>query len=147
MRSANVLRTRPRELGRTIWLKEFNVQIIIFYWNVFCNTTVPFIKKTSIKRSRHDVLHRQNIFLLDNQFFESTSWHTVHNNVFSTWNKLMILASSLEGAAIWKPAFKKWNVFLNIFGAYKLCCGTSNFTLCKFKQLTGARICYEVSSS
>ena len=32
---AGVLKTRPKELGsRTVWLKEFNVNIIIFYWIV-----------------------------------------------------------------------------------------------------------------
>ena len=46
---ANVLKTRPKELGsRTIWLKQFNVHIIIFYWNVLCNTKVSLIIKTSI---------------------------------------------------------------------------------------------------
>ena len=47
---ATFLKTRSRELGsRTIWLKEFNVLIIIFYWNVVCNIKVPIItRRTSI---------------------------------------------------------------------------------------------------
>ena len=61
--------------------------------------------------------------------------HTVHYNVFSTWNKLMILVISLEGTAIWKPGLKEWNVFLNELLVYKECCNTSNFTVCKFKHL------------
>ena len=56
---------------------------------------------------------------------------TVHNNVFFTWNKLMILASSLEVAAIWKPGLNEWNTFLNRLRVYKECCDTSNLTVCK----------------
>ena len=47
----------------------------------------------------------------------------------------MILASSLEGAAIWKPGLKEQNIFLNRLGVYKVCCDTSNFSVWKFKQL------------
>ena len=88
---ASVLKTRPKELGsRTIWLKEFIVHIIISYWSLVWNTKVPLIiMRTSVEQSRHGVLNREN--LLDKKIFGSTSRYTVHNNVFSTWNKLMIL--------------------------------------------------------
>ena len=88
---ASVLKTRPKELGsRTIWLKEFIVHIIISYWSLVWNTKVPLIiMRTSVEQSRHGVLNREN--LLDKKIFGSTSRYTVHNNVFSTCNKLMIL--------------------------------------------------------
>ena len=43
----------------------------------------------------------------------------------------MILASSLEVAAIWKPGLNEWNTFLNRLRAYKECYDTSNLTVCK----------------
>ena len=63
-------------------------------------------------------IDKTTFFCSIHKIFGSTSRHTVHNNVFSTWKKLMILASSLEGAAIWKPELKGWNVFLNRLGVY-----------------------------
>ena len=53
--------------------------------------------------------------------------------------KVLILASSLEGAAIWKPGLKKWNVFLNGLLICRECCDTSKFTVCKFRQLLGSQ--------
>ena len=42
---ASAPKTRPKELGyRSICLNEFNVHIIIFYWNVVCNGKVPHHK-------------------------------------------------------------------------------------------------------
>ena len=64
------------------------------------------------------------------KFLRSTSRHTVHNNVFSTWNKLIILESSLESAAC---EFKYCKLIKNL--VTPIC---SNFTICKFKQLFGS---------
>ena len=146
----SVLKTRPKELSSgTIWLKEFNVHIIIFYWNVVYNTKAPLIiLRTSIKQSRHDMLNRQNLLLFDKEIFGNTCRHTVHNNVFSTWNKLMILASSLEGAAIWKWGLKEWNVFimrLRVYINYVVTPVVSLFA--NSNNCLGVRICSEVSAS
>ena len=67
--AASVLKTRPKELGsRTIWVREFNVHITMFYRNIVCNNKVPFIIiRTSIKWSRLAVLSRQNSFFLLNK--------------------------------------------------------------------------------
>ena len=52
-----------------------------------------------------------------------------------------ILPCSIEVAAIWKPGFKEWSIFLSRLGVYKVCCGTSNFTVCNTWE--GVRICSE----
>ena len=52
---------------------------------------------------------------------------------------VLVLASSLEGAAIWKPGLKKLNVFLNGLLICRECCDTSKFTVCKFRQLLGSQ--------
>ena len=59
----------------------------------------------------------------------------------------MILASSLEGAAISKLWLKEWKYFLiNGFWVYKEYCDTSNFMVCKFEQVLGKQICVLIMS-
>ena len=60
--------------NRTIWVKEFNVHITIFYCYIVYNSRVPLIVlRTSIKWSRHDVLNRKyTFFLLESKFLKAT---------------------------------------------------------------------------
>ena len=85
--------------------------------------------------------------LLDKQICHSTSRPRVHNNVFSTWNKLIILATSLEDAAICEPGLKNGTFSLThceftkyvVTSVISLFANSSNFL--------GVGICSEVSAS
>ena len=91
---ANVLSTRLKELGRRIiWVKKFNVRVTIFYWNIVCNSKVPFIiLRTSMKRFRRDVLNWISKFLEatpDTQFITMFSPPGV--NSWFLWLPLKVL--------------------------------------------------------
>ena len=76
---------------------------------------------------------QNNFFLLDKRIFRSTSRHAVHNNVFSTWNKLINLKTWTQGM----ECYTDWKLTMSVVAPVISLLANSNNSL-------GVRICSQI---